>query len=160
MARHAEDREDLLRDAKAMVPRVLLQVVLGAEPCELFVGFRGAALSFYFDSDPVYQFNSAGELRRAFVDGCIIKAEARQLQVWQAVRTANGVTMQSRVLTSQEEQAFGTALKERVMELCEALARSGFALVGEVPVDGNTVERLQTWLASWQGLRISASANV
>lgn len=40
MARHTEDREDLLRDATALVPRVMLQVEIEERTVEVFAGFR------------------------------------------------------------------------------------------------------------------------
>src|SRR5688572_1167889 len=79
MARETHDREDLLRDAVALVPRVLLHTTIDGTPCEVFAGFRGELLSLYFGGDPVYHFNAAGELRRGYVDDQLIKAERRRL---------------------------------------------------------------------------------
>ncbi len=64
MARHEEEREDLMRDAKALVDRIELVVPGFEEP--VVVGFRtNGAASFYFGQDAVYHFNSQLELRRA-----------------------------------------------------------------------------------------------
>ena len=80
MARESHDREDLLRDATAYVSRMQLAVDLGNGTVEVFAGFHSTgAFSLYFNQDPVYHFNRSGELRRAFVDDELIKAEAGSL---------------------------------------------------------------------------------
>src|SRR5262245_42412456 len=79
MAREIHEREDLLRDARALVPRAMLRVELDGRMVDVFAGFRGESLSLFFGGDPVYHFNARGELRRAFVAGQLIKAERRRL---------------------------------------------------------------------------------
>ena len=75
MAREEADREDLMREATALVQRA--EFSAGGKP--VFVGFRtNGAASVFFDSDPVYQFNSNGELRRAFVAGDALQSRGRQ----------------------------------------------------------------------------------
>jgi hypothetical protein len=66
MPHECHDREDLLRDARALVPRVQIKATLGGQPVSLFAGFRGEALSLYYNADPVFHFNADGALRRAF----------------------------------------------------------------------------------------------
>ena len=74
MARRESDREDLLREATALVERAELTIEGFDEP--IVVGFRrDGSASFFFGADPVYQFNTAFELRRAFVVGLLYKAE-------------------------------------------------------------------------------------
>src|SRR5437588_282047 len=74
MARETTDREDLLREATALVERAELAVADWPEP--VVIGFRrDGAASIYFGGDPVYQFNARGELRRAFVADRLFKAE-------------------------------------------------------------------------------------
>ena len=80
MAREVHEREDLLRDAKALMPRVQLEFMTEQGKETIFAGFRGAvALSLYFDSDPVYHFNSSNQLRRAYVEDRIIKADRKSV---------------------------------------------------------------------------------
>src|SRR5688572_26999220 len=68
MSRRESDREDLLREATALVERVELLVPGEGEP--VVAGFRrDGSLSVFFGPEAVYQFNSAGELRRAFAGG-------------------------------------------------------------------------------------------
>src|SRR5262245_37512289 len=78
MARHEQDREDLIREATALIDRCELVDLSGGDPW--VVGVRaGGAVSIYLGSDPVYHFNSAGQLRRAFVDGELWTAERGRL---------------------------------------------------------------------------------
>src|SRR5512134_1308657 len=92
MARQESEREDLLREATALVERAELQLPSFAEP--IVVGFRsGGAASFFFGSDPVYQFNSTGQLRRAFVAGKLLKAERGRLVALARERTAEEVAL-------------------------------------------------------------------
>ncbi|MDZ4659823.1 MAG: hypothetical protein SH868_19790 [Bythopirellula sp.] len=160
MARHAQDREDLLRDAKALVPRVQLRLPILGKVCDVFAGFRTGAASLYFDSDPVYQFNSAGELRRAFVDDCIVKAAAGRLKVWKTLRTPTEVTMQSHFMAPEEVEKLRGDLLARRDELQGAIERKEFELVGQVPNDSNAVDQLLAWLAARREFKIAAVANV
>ena len=83
MAREEADREDLLGDATAFVERIEWRLPSGDPTAQsdppgqiVFAGFRADdAVSFYFDADPVYHFNAAGQLRRAFCQGLLLKAE-------------------------------------------------------------------------------------
>src|SRR5688572_18570527 len=65
MARQEQDREDILREATALVERVELLIPEFPEP--IVAGFRrDGSASFFFGADPVLQFNAQGKLRRAF----------------------------------------------------------------------------------------------
>lgn len=73
MARQEHDREDLLAEAVALVERIELRV--GDWPQSVTAGFRrDGSASFYLTADEVYQFNTARQLRRAFLAGRLIKA--------------------------------------------------------------------------------------
>ena len=76
MSRLERDREDLLREATALVERA--EIRLGDFDEAVIVGFRsGGAASFYFGADPVFQFNADNQLRRGFVGGRLVKANER-----------------------------------------------------------------------------------
>ncbi len=78
MDRQQSDREDLLAEATALVERIELVLPGYAEP--IVAGFRASdCASLFFGTDPVYQFNSQRQLRRAFVDGLLYKAECGRL---------------------------------------------------------------------------------
>ena len=62
MAKHEASREDLIRDAVAMVDRA---EYVSAAAETVVVGFRSSgAISFYFGDQPVYQFSTERKLRR------------------------------------------------------------------------------------------------
>src|SRR2546421_10418921 len=78
MVRRESDREDLLREATALVERAEIRTPGEHEP--IVVGFRrDGSASFFFGAHPVYQFNSAGEFRRGYIGGLLYKAERGRL---------------------------------------------------------------------------------
>ncbi len=80
MARDAQDREDLLRDATGLVSRVELNIP--DLETDIVCGFRAdGSLSIYWGQDEVVQFNAAGELRRGYWQGRLLATYRRQL-VW------------------------------------------------------------------------------
>jgi hypothetical protein len=78
MARDEQDREDFLAEATALVERAELRVAGEAESAT--IGFRrNDAASVFFGGDAAYHFKSSGELRRAFHQGLLYKAERTRL---------------------------------------------------------------------------------
>lgn len=147
MSRSESDREDLLRDATALVERIELTAPGLSEP--IVIGFRkDGSASFYFGADPVYQFNTASELRRAYVDGLLYKAERGRLVSLTRQRSDAAVTLLRAELDTRESAALLDALQSRLDRLRSAFARGAFVLVGQVPADANIVPRLQNWLAA------------
>src|SRR5690348_4164205 len=93
MARQESDREDFLREATALIERVELHVTGFEEP--IVVGFRrDGCASFFFGAVAVYQFNSAGELRRGYIEGLLYKAVGGRLIGLQRERTEAAVELQ------------------------------------------------------------------
>ena len=161
MARHTQDREDLLRDATALVPRLFLRAQFSKGSCDVFVGFRPvSAVSIYFDGDPVYHFNTERKLRRAFVNDQNIKADDGWLVVWEPQRTAETVTMHGRTLSAIEQQEFGATVLSRIGKLREALWAGRFELLGQVPADGNAISLLLAWLREMQEFEVADTAGV
>lgn len=157
MARDAHDREDLLRDARGLSPRVELTV----EPAEgpsftLFAGFRGASASLYFGQDEVYHFNDRGELRRAYLADQLLKAEGGRLVAMHRERSATEVSLVSRPLTADEQWALLAELERRLAELAATLTADEFRVIGQAPEGGDAVERLRLWLADRQGVMVVA----
>lgn len=145
MARQEHDREDLLAEATALVQRVELRA--GGEV--LVAGFRrDGSASLFFGADPVYQFNSRGQLRRAFVDGRLLKADRGRLAALTRSRTATEVALVRHDLDATQTAALLGALAVRLAGLRDALARGSFAVLRQVPADEKVVGRLADWLAS------------
>ena len=145
MSRRESDREDLLREATALAERAELQVTGFAE--SVIVGFRqDGAASFFFGADPVYQFNAAGELRRAFVGGLLYKAEQGSLVALRRERGDGVVALVRRKLNDEETAAFVVAMQEQFARLRAAFLGEELVVVGEVPVGGGVVTRIGHWL--------------
>lgn len=146
MAREIHEREDLLRDAKALTPRALLRVEFAGAPVEVFAGFRGESLSLYFGDDPVLHFNARGELRRAFIADRLLKAERGRLASLERRRSAAEVVLAREELDAARQDRLLTDVARQLGELRSAMADGRWRLVGQVPEGGDAVARLRSWL--------------
>jgi hypothetical protein len=160
MAREIHEREDLLRDAVALVPRVLIQVALNGRRCEVFAGFRGDSLSLYFGGDPVYHFNADGELRRAYLADQLVKAEQGQLVTLNRQRAVKEVLLERQTADPAAAQAIVDQMHCRLAELRSAMAAQQFECVGEAPTKGEALPRLVAWLDDHPEAKIAASPRV
>lgn len=146
MSRQETDREDLLREATALVERAELMVADWSEP--LVVGFRrDGSASLFFGADPVYQFNTQSELRRGFVSGLLFKAEQGRLVELRRERSEHEVALVRRELAATEESELLAKMQQRLNELRSLLDEGKFQIVGQVPMDGNVVGQIRKWLA-------------
>ena len=143
MAKEEHRKEDLIADATAMVDRA--ELVVTTEP--IVVGFRqNGAMSVYFDEDPVYHFNAAGELRRAFVDGAIYKAEQGRLVRMQRNRTPEAHELISGPLSDDAQLAFLDGMTVRLSGLVEALDQEQLRTLREVRTGADPVaQRFRRW---------------
>jgi hypothetical protein len=146
MARQEQDREDLLREATALVERAELRIASSNDP--ILAGFRrDRSFAIYFGGDPVYQFNTAGELRRAFVAGLMYKAEVGRLISLRREKESDRTVLVRRELSGDEQTTLLTSARQALGELRTALERDDFTLVGQVPGESGVIERIQAWLA-------------
>lgn len=155
MARKVHDREDLLRDASALLPRIQLRRDGGDE---VFAGFRGDCLSLYFNNDPVLHFNAAGELRRAYSGGRMIKAERRTLVSLLRVQSPDRSNLVRTEWKARQTREFLAEVDRRLTQLEAALSAAEYLMVGQVPADGDALGRLQQWLARRTAITIAASS--
>lgn len=147
MSRQEADREDLLREATALVERV--EILLPGCADSVVAGFRrDGSASFFFGADPVYQFNSARELRRAFAEGKLLKAEGGQLVALDRQRTEHQVQLVRNLLDTGETAALLDDATRRLDGLAAALVSGTFSIVGQVSPRGDAMERVSEWLAS------------
>ena len=160
MAREIHEREDLLRDATALVPRIQLRLTRDETPLEVFVGFRSEAVSLYFGDDPVYHFNGARELRRAFVDDRLIKAEKGKLVAWCPDRNEKRTDMLRHDLTTEEQDEFCRNMLAWINWLRTEVQAERYEVVGQVPAEGDALARVQQWLDSQKDVTIARSARV
>jgi len=163
MARDSQDRENLLRDATAFKSRVQLEVRTSERTVEVFAGFRlQGAVSLYVDQDPVYHFNNAGQLRRAFVNDKIFKAEKGQLIAWLPQRNESEVAMIRQAMTEPEQKEFCRSLENQVDDLHRAIAAGDYVLEGQVSIEEHedVVERLADFLGRLGKIEVAASPHV
>src|SRR5687767_10093010 len=132
MARRESDREDLLREATALVERAEVSIRGHEEP--IVAGFRrDGSASFYFGGDPVYQFNTACELRRAYIGGLLYKAERGRLVALRRERSETEVVLHRTEIPDDESAALLDGLQNRLTRLHNALLEGTFELIGQAP---------------------------
>jgi hypothetical protein len=146
MAREESDREDLLREAVALIERVELKPPAGEN---IFFGFRrDGSASCYFGPDPAFHFNTRHELRRAYVDGLLYKAEQRKLIALRRERTTGEVQLIRHECDRKETAALLDDLETRLSALAAMLASGELTIVGQVPSEIDVVARVSDWLQS------------
>jgi hypothetical protein len=168
MARDESNREDLLREATALVERIELVLRKSDHSIEsndligqhIVAGFRrDGALSVFFGEDPVYQFNAAGELRRAYCGGNLLKATRGRLASLERVRTQNEIQLVSHELSREEEATFMSKMHDRLCHFSELIDLNLLEVVGRVPPDADVLGRLKKCLATNEKRQIAARPN-
>jgi hypothetical protein len=141
MAVHESDREDLMREAVALVRRIELQSPDEKE--SVICGFRfNGALSVFFGPDPVYQFDADSRLRRAFVDGLLYRTQGTTLAQLQRQRSEGVTELLRRDLCVDDLNAFLNAMKLRLQRLLCALRSNESVVLKQVPEDRPIVPEL------------------
>lgn len=113
MARQESDREDMMREATALVRRAEWQSPAG-NPV-LFAGFRrDQSASLYFGGDPVYHFNAQGCLRRAYRSGRLYRTQGTTLAELARHRTEMETKLVRSDLTEQQRDDFLAEMAERI----------------------------------------------
>ncbi len=146
MARHESEREDLLAEARALVDRAEYQVP-GQEHV-LVAGFRtNGALSLFFGEDPALHWNSQGELRRAYADGLLYKAEQGQLVALRRERNDKETALVRHVLSADELHAFQEVQRARLLALRTQFDQGQVQLLRESRVtDSDLTVRIRAML--------------
>lgn len=161
MARHAEEREDLLRDATAFDRRIQLQIPHQGDTSVVFAGFRpDGTLSLYWNADPVWHFNSRRELRRAYVSGKLLKAEKGQLVALNPVRDENTTVMVREVLSEEQHNEVRRHMLALFETLQKSLEQSQFSMDGQHPADSDVLKLLVDWLHPLPDFCIARKPNV
>jgi hypothetical protein len=145
MARIERDREDILREATAMVERAELAIDGFAEP--IVIGFRpDGSASIYVGADPVYQFNAKNELRRAYWNGLLYKADCGRLASLERRRSQQSVDLLRRDLSDDETAEFLHRAQIVLADIRGKLQNNAFLERGHVPSDRDVVDRIRNWL--------------
>jgi hypothetical protein len=158
MARYEADREDLLREATALVERIELAVTDDPNADHVVVGFRrNGAASVYFGGEPAYHFNSAGELRRAFDRGALIKAEQGRLVEMRRNRKADVVALENKMLADAEQQRLVDEIQADLRRLATELREGRYSVIGQVPAEVDVRGRVTAWLEGLGTVEIASS---
>ncbi|MGI9428875.1 MAG: hypothetical protein ACR2NM_09475 [Bythopirellula sp.] len=163
MTRRAQDREDLLRDATAYPTRLQLRFSLGEKSSIVFAGFRASgAASCYFDQDPVYHFNANRQLRRAFFDGKLLKAEQGRLVSLQRQADDDEIALIRSEMSEAEQQLFCETALQQLGALQRAVATGEYQIDGQVqPERGDSaLDRLIALLQELNQISIADSPQV
>lgn len=139
MARQESDREDLMREATALVRRAEL-VYPGCDPADpLIAGFRrDGRLALYFGADPVYQFDAEHRLRRAFVTGFLFRTQGETLARLTRHRGPAETQLLREDLNSTELAAFRETAKRYLVPLGKALESGSCQVLQRIP-DGDDI---------------------
>ena len=147
MARNESDREDLMQEATGLVRRAEWRVSFQAEV--IVAGFkRNGSWSIYFGSDPVYQFDADGRLRRAFADGFLWRTQGTTLARLQRERTDFESELQRHDLTELELSEFLRELQQRLHALLNSIDCGEASLLRQAPDDGDVTTELKIALRS------------
>jgi hypothetical protein len=143
MARNEADREDLMREAVALIERVELNVS-GFEE-RITIGFRSnGAMSVFVGQDPVFQFDPFGRLRRAFVDGFLFRSQHSGLARLERVRNESEVQLLRYDLTPSECSAFQKAMKETLHRILLQLQEKAVRVERCVPETADLLPGIQS----------------
>ncbi|MGY8769734.1 MAG: hypothetical protein ACKVH8_15050 [Pirellulales bacterium] len=160
MAREESPREDLLKEATGLVRRA--EYHIPGFPGSVVIGFRKVgAMSVFLDQDPVYQFNTQGELRRAFVEGLLYKSEDRKLVAMRRERTEGESNLVSHGLDQPTQAAFIQAAADRLRQIETALTTGDFQLIGQVTDTTDVDAEFLAWMNQHgQNLSVAKRPNV
>jgi len=112
VSRIESDREDLMAEAVALMPRAEW---LQGDGETLTVGrFRDGRLTVFLGADPVYQFDPDGRLRRAFVDGCLYRTQGTTLARIERRRGDNETVLARHDLSPQNVRHFLSEMRSHI----------------------------------------------
>jgi len=159
VARQEEDREDLLGQATAYVQRI--EYVDRRTEQRWFVGFRaGGAVSVYRDAEPVYHFNASGQLRRAHLEGNLVKAERGRLVTLRRERSGGEVQLIRHEMNDAETAATLQRVAADLSRLAELLDQHQLDIAGRVPAGEPVDELVRGWLRQRKHPAIAQSPRV
>ena len=144
MARQEQDREDLMREATALVERAEFRIA--SEPQTVIAGFRrDGSTSIYFGADPCVHFDSQLRLRRAFIDGDLYRTQSETLARLVRSRTETSVELHRHDLSPDQLTSLLDDVSRRLQRLLNSLATTSDC-VQTVPADADLRPRLMASL--------------
>ena len=154
MAKDAEDREDLLRDATAYVARIEFNIP--DVDHEIFCGFReNDAFSLYWGQDTVFQFNANAELRRAFWQDRMIASFKHKLNWLERDENAARMRMRRVPMPEIESNELLDAYASCRRTIVDTVSQARHSIVGEFPENGNVSDRVIQWLQEQENVKLA-----
>lgn len=134
MAKIEQDREDLMKEAVALVRRI--EFAPTNRFPSIIAGFRNNGLfSLYLGPDPMFQFDTSGRLRRAFCGGLLYRTQGMALAQLRRERSSIETTLMRRDLAGVELEQFRSHTLSHVFWLNEQLTSASLAIVRQIPGD-------------------------
>ncbi len=147
MARQESDREDLMREAVALVRRAELAYPGRSDQDPIVAGFRkDGRLAVYFGADPVFQFDDRQRLRRAYAAGFLYRTQGETLARLFRHRTPLETQLLRHDLAPAELTAFKQTAKNHLTELLQALVLNEVQVLAQIPAEADILGELQTAL--------------
>ena len=151
VARQESDKEDLIRDATALVERA--ELICDGSPTLVTIGFfRDGRCTVYFEQDPFYQFDSEGRVRRAYENGFLYRSQASTLARMDRHRPTNAdgetekVILQRFDLTEIELIDFRERMLGLIRSLRDSIQNRQYTVQRAVTPDGNIPAQTLTLL--------------
>jgi hypothetical protein len=141
MARRESDREDLMATATALQQRMELSLEGHGESIVAGVRANGH-WSIYFGADPVYHFDAAGSLRRAFVGGDLYRSQGHTLARLNRTRTDLNVELARRDLEPAELERFLSHMAALLREVKTAFESGSYEILRQIPQGDDFVSNL------------------
>ena len=147
MAQQESDREDLMREATALVRRAEFSYPGLAQEDHVIAGFRRTGrLAMYFGADPVYQFDEQHRLRRAYVSGQLYRTQGETLACLTRKRSPEETVLLRHDLEPDELEAFRKAARNQLIELLQAIQFNAVHVIAQIPAEGNILAEVATAL--------------
>jgi hypothetical protein len=110
------------------------------------IGFReNGSACIYFGEEPVFQFNSADQLRRVH-DGYLFKAEQGKLVRLERTRQDGAPVLLRHAMSPSEQTALLDKAQRMMTLLASDLGAKRYGCVRQVPHDAPILERAARWL--------------
>jgi len=141
VARNESDKEDLIRDASALVERAEIACE-GFEELITIGFFADGRCSIYFAQDPFYQFDSQGRLRRAYQAGFLYRSQHSTLSRIDRRRDVKSdgdtqrVVLQRADLSAPDLQKFRCRMRGLIERFYQQIEANEFQVLRAVTSDG------------------------
>jgi hypothetical protein len=159
MARHEQDREDLIAEARALVQRAELK--LPEVPEVIVLGFRASgAASLYVGGDEAWHWNDRGQLRRVFLHGVLFRAHHGRLIGLTRQRTPQAVRLVAQPVEPDAEEALLTRVLLWRARLRVARETGTLAVLRQVPADWDVPGAVDRFLATHRACEVASRPHV